>query len=313
MIWDVISDEDMFKFLSRDIQNNILQLFLNNLDGFYKTERTKTASLVNMNKKYILLILNHLKEHHASQPIKKIKIYNDDENDYNGIANSSANSSANINAVPISSRKEVITFEEIQNEKRSQFEKDLQMRQQEFTNSITVPVPPKPQFADNFTDAPINEMEKAIKEMAEQRSYDIEMISKTFEKEGDAEKWLQSKNTNAKNTPDQFTNQKKNVSWGNVTFNESELGSDNNQIESHFKQQNTVAIDPGFVDASETNLFLKLKRIDSPIPVIKEAFQDTFKESKPETRISKLENDFLSLSKKIDHIIELLEQTKQSN
>lgn len=40
-LWDVISDEEIFKFLSRDIQTTILSLFSNNIKGFFETERTK--------------------------------------------------------------------------------------------------------------------------------------------------------------------------------------------------------------------------------------------------------------------------------
>lgn len=34
-LWDVISDEDIFKFLSRDIQSKIAELFTNNVKGFF--------------------------------------------------------------------------------------------------------------------------------------------------------------------------------------------------------------------------------------------------------------------------------------
>ena len=55
MLWDVISDEDIFKFLSPDIQSKVYNLFINNIQGFYEVERTKINSLVDINKKYILL------------------------------------------------------------------------------------------------------------------------------------------------------------------------------------------------------------------------------------------------------------------
>ena len=40
MIWDVISDEDIYKYLSKDIQQNISQVFFNNLNSFYENEFT---------------------------------------------------------------------------------------------------------------------------------------------------------------------------------------------------------------------------------------------------------------------------------
>ena len=59
MLWDVISDEDIFKYLKLDIQERISQMFVNNLRGFYETEKVKTNNVVDINKKYILLILNY--------------------------------------------------------------------------------------------------------------------------------------------------------------------------------------------------------------------------------------------------------------
>ena len=60
MLWEVISDEDIFKYLSQNIQYNIQQLFINNVKSFYENEKTTTNTLTELNKKYILLILNHI-------------------------------------------------------------------------------------------------------------------------------------------------------------------------------------------------------------------------------------------------------------
>ena len=73
-LWEVISDEEIFKFLPKDSQSKISQVFLNNIRGFFETEKTKTTNLVDMNKKYIMLILSHIKQHFAPQMPNKIKI-----------------------------------------------------------------------------------------------------------------------------------------------------------------------------------------------------------------------------------------------
>ena len=52
MLWDVISDEDIFKSLHRDAQTNTLNIFSTNMKGFYQTEKPKTNDLVQINKKY---------------------------------------------------------------------------------------------------------------------------------------------------------------------------------------------------------------------------------------------------------------------
>jgi hypothetical protein len=68
MLWDVISDEDIFKLLLPDIQSKIYDLFISNIKGFFELEKTKTNSLVDIKKKYILLILNHIKKTYPYQP-----------------------------------------------------------------------------------------------------------------------------------------------------------------------------------------------------------------------------------------------------
>ena len=118
MIWDVISDEDMFKFLSKDIQSKITEVFTNNLKGFYDNEILKNNTLIDMNKKYILLMLNFIKTNHTQQP-NKITIHEE---------------------ISPTNQKNLITYEEIQNDRKSQFEKDLFKRQEEFTNSMTLKV-----------------------------------------------------------------------------------------------------------------------------------------------------------------------------
>ena len=175
MLWDVVSDEDLFRFLAPDIQSKIYTLFLNNIQGFFENERQKTNSLVDLNKKYILLILNHIKQTYPYQP-SKIKIHNEP---------------------PV---KELITFEEIQNDKKSQFEKDLSRRQQEFEDSMNIKAPPVPEFSDpeGKTDRPIKEMDKILKEMQIQRNYEVEQINRTYNASNQADNWLKPQETSLK-------------------------------------------------------------------------------------------------------------------
>jgi hypothetical protein len=39
MLWDVISDEQIFKFLPRDTQIKVSEIFINNITGFFEVER----------------------------------------------------------------------------------------------------------------------------------------------------------------------------------------------------------------------------------------------------------------------------------
>ena len=75
MLWDLISDEEIFKFLSRDIQNKISGVFTNNLKDFFENEIIKQSNLMDINKKYIMLILNYIKNNYPNQQTNKIKIH----------------------------------------------------------------------------------------------------------------------------------------------------------------------------------------------------------------------------------------------
>ena len=206
VLWDVVIDEDIIKGQSREFQENILNLFRTNIKGFYDVESKKTTSLVDMNKKYVLLILNYANKQIAqkSKPeYRKIKI---------------------LDELPQKKVNELITYEEIQNDKRSQFDKDLNRRQEEFTNSMALPVPPVPKFTDNLDDGPISEIEKAIKELTSQRNYDVEQINKSNNNNlnSNTDNWLKPQETSVKNdklTPQPIQNSNINGNNGNNSSN----------------------------------------------------------------------------------------------
>lgn len=279
MLWDVVSDEDIFRFLTPDIQTKIYNLFLNNIQGFFETERTKNNSLVDINKKYILLILNHIKNTYPYQP-SKIKIYSEP---------------------PV---KELITFEEIQNDRKSQFEKDFSRRQEEFEDSMSIKAPHVPEFADpkGKTDKPIKEIDKILKEMQAQRNYEVEEINRTYNTTNQVDNWLKPQETSLKtekfeskleqpqnysrfkflNELDQDlspspTNPKKNVTFSN-----------NDEIKT-FQEQ----------DEEDVNIFSKLKKVNKKEDNIKLEIYE-------EDRISKLERSVLNLNEKMDKILALL-------
>jgi len=296
MIWDVITDEEIFKFLSRDIQNKVANIFTSNLKGFFESEIQNTNNLIDINKKYIMLILNYIKKNFPAQQPNKIKIHNEI-----------------ISSTP---EKELITYEEIQNDRKSQFEKDLNKRQEEFTNSMTIPVPSVPEFVDKNVDAPIREMEKIIKEMTAQRNYEVEFINKNYQQ---TDNWLKPQETSIKNDKNlsstiisneqnennklrylKFENEeislnsqekRKNVSWG-----------ENSEIENKKNSED--------INLTEDNIFKKLKKVNTyPIQPTLE-FEETIIINKKEDKIQNLENEIKSLNIKMDMIINLLKQNK---
>lgn len=301
-LWDVISDEEIFKFLSRDIQSNVGNLFSTNIKGFFETERTKTNNLIEMNKKYILLILNYIKKNHPHQP-SKIKILEE----------------------PTS--KELITYEELHNERKTHFEKDLQQRQQEFEDTMSIKAPPVPEFADKFTDKPIGEMDKIIKEMTSKRNYEVEQFNRNYQTDiNQVTNWLKPQDTSIKSEkfvpptkqeeqpsqtarfkylnaeeqekpenkkvvsqtkivyPTKNVSQTKNVSWG-----------ENSEVPSFVSDNNDEEIE---------DIFKKLKKVNIP----EENVKITFAENSDTIRITNLETEMKNLNSKMDTILALLRE-----
>ena len=146
MVWDLIQDEFILKEHSQETVQRISDVFNTNIKGFYESEKNKSADLFDLNKKYILTILGYI-NNNILKPKQKPDLVKD----------------------------KYYTHEDIQNDKRSQFDKELNMKKSEFTNAITQKIPPVPNFSDTV-DEPIVEMEEAVRKMVEQRKYDIDQI-----------------------------------------------------------------------------------------------------------------------------------------
>ncbi len=311
VLWDVVIDEDIIKRQSREFHENILKLFRSNLKGFYDVESQKTTNLVDMNKKYILLILNYANKQIAQNvkpEYRKIKI---------------------LDELPQKKVNELITYEEIQNDKRSQFDKDLNRRQEEFSNSMALPVPPVPKFSDNLEDGPINEIEKAIKELTSQRNYDVEQINRSNNNSlsSNVDNWLKPQETSVKNdklTPQQpiqngsrlkyikvdnenVENQvisldrekqmspKKNVTWDLKPYNYSSEIKDEllNEVSNEVRLTMEEIINDNEEDA---NIFKLLKKV----PTVKSD------KSENDNKIAVLQAEVKTLNSKLDLILELL-------
>lgn len=301
-IWDVISDEEIFKFLSRDKQSKIAQIFESNLVGFFNAEKVKSgANLVELNKKYILLILKYIKDVFPQQPVK-IKIHNDRAQSLNKSTN--INNNINIQA------KELITFEEIQNEKKSKFEKDLNARQDEFLSSMTVKAPPVPEFSDKHEDKPITDMEKIIKEMTEQRNYEVETIGKKqslVNNDNNSDTWLKPQETSIKNekfSQNQLSNNNTNNNSNNNKLKYIKI-DDNNGV-TLLEQKKNVSWGENITmeyqnledDINEDSIFSKLKKVSNNTSINNNVLEND--------RISILENKVNMLNSKIDKLIDIL-------
>ena len=262
-LWDVISDEEIFKFLTKEVQSKVSQVFLNNIKGFFEIESTKTKSLIDINKKYIMLLLNHIRTNYPQQMPNKIKIFEE---------------------APV---KESITYEEIQNDRKSQFEKDFVKRQEEFTNSMSLDVPPVPEFSDKYNDTPIGEMDKIIKEMTAKRNYEVEEFNRNYQTDiNQANNWLKTQETSVKSEKfikPELPSPKKGVTWG-----------ENNEI----------------TDESDQNIFKKLKtkkETKEELNNITFSFHEEEETRLEEDKITRLEEEIKSLNTKMDLILSLLQ------
>ena len=146
MVWSLIQDEFTLKNHSHETVERIKDVFNTNIRGFFDSEKNKSTGLFDLNKKYILTILGYI-NNNILRPKQKTDVVED----------------------------KYYTHEDIQNDKRSQFDKELNIKKNEFTSAVTLKIPPVPNFSDT-KDEPIVEMEEALRKMAEQRKYDIDQI-----------------------------------------------------------------------------------------------------------------------------------------
>jgi hypothetical protein len=159
LLWEILSDENtMIKNGSKIFVENIFKVFKENIVGFYESESKNSNDVFDMNKKYIMLMLNYINNKYKN----------------------SNNNNSHVVKPTITKEKTLITYEEIQNNRQSQFEQDLNKRQNEFTNAMSQPVPPVPDFSIKLDEEPIKEISEKIKQITAQRNYDIEQINKNY-------------------------------------------------------------------------------------------------------------------------------------
>ena len=232
-----------------------------------------------------MLILNHIKKTYTQQMPNKIRI---------------------LEETPV---KEFITAEELHNERKSQFDKDLSRRQEEFENIISVKAPPVPNFLDKYEDKPIEEMDKIIKEMTAKRNYDVEQITKNSVVD---DNWLKPQETSVKS--EKITKDIQPINESRFKY----LNIDNQQ-QSPIKKtvtwgNNTENSDLEF----EENIFRKLKKVQKPEPEVNnnnniilsfdELNNNDSNNDSNDDKIRVLQSEVKTLHTKLDMIIDLLKK-----
>jgi hypothetical protein len=281
LLWEVLIDEDTLSSKPKEFLHLIFQIFQKNLIPFYETERKSgNLYLIDFNKKYISLMIDVIQKAEVQQ-LQKAK--------------------QSVNKVPI-------TYEEIQEEKKTKFEKELVQKQDEFQRAVALPVPPTPNFSDPWKEekTPISELERMIQETINERNFDLDPNHKNVQ---EATKWLNLKETSVKTNDspslkyikieeplvkekfiqpislDDYVKPSKNVQWSEK-LEESYfvLTSPNTFLEE--KEDNSQL---------EKTLFSKLKRVPS---------------LEKDIRIQQLEEEVKMLYQKIDVLTRVLEEKK---
>lgn len=278
LLWEVIMDNEIMKNKPQNEISQIIDIFNVNLKKFH--DSTNNNNLTDLNKNYITVMMNFINKNFAKP------------------SSSFSNQ-----------KKPLVTYEEIQNDRLSKFEKDYNSRQQEFTSAMALPVPPTPDFSDK-KDEPLSEIEVEVKRYMAQRNYDVEQLSKSLNNNNDSQQassWLKPQETSLKadkqlstvnpaiNNPikyikiDNETNISKNVIQNDVidltTKKKTISWATNLEGEKEYENQNEKEEQTTF------DIFSKLKTIPSPNKT------DEIGELKEEIRI---------LHEKLDTILNLL-------
>jgi len=281
LLWEVIIDDDLFKNKPKELINQIANIFNQKLRAFYESEKNNSNNLMNMNKKFVGLMLNQ---------------------SYGIISNLNKPQIQNKNKIS----RDLITSSDLQTERISQFEKELSQKQNEFSNAMSLPVPPTPKFSDTNLDEPISEMELEIKKVLDQRNYDIEQVSKNLNK-SNADSWLKPQETSLKNEKTPSIN---NSNFG-IQNKVKYIKIDNDNIENIVIKKDIIDLNQKkhitwedeninlktTEESEEDNIFKKLKKIspqsDDLINI---------------NRLNILEDKLEALNTKIDFIIKILSQ-----
>ena len=200
-LWDVICDHPLFQQLSNAHKDQMRRVFYDNFSGFYEREKTQEGqSLVALNKKYILAILQHMKQLQVSATApRKIKIHDESF--------------------------EPLTIEEIQNKKLSEFEHGIEAQRKDLDSYLVPPRPSLPHFADPTEDTSLD-IEEALRQITAQRNY-----------EGQKQPPHPNVKDMTHDT-DVNTEDKKKVTWGENTdiYTTKELHQKISQLESQLQE-----------------------------------------------------------------------------
>jgi hypothetical protein len=283
MIWEIVLDDIKPRLKSQEQFSHARGFFINQARLFFEREKNTSQNLMEMNKKFISLIMNSFNS--QRQPI--------------------------FQSPPT---KQLFKAEDIQAERLNAFEKGLAEKKNDFLNAITVPVPESPKFSDSSRDEPIGgAMGELIARTLAQRNFEVETFHKTANKE-DVEKWLKPAETSVKvekvqqnqQSASQLEEKQKQYKYNQATPKFIQIGeelpvapSTRNKIswgENQEYEVNEISLEVNEISSTVPNIFSRLKQI---------------KEENPETvelkkEIKNMGEKIVNLEDKMDKILELL-------
>jgi hypothetical protein len=148
LLWEIILEEEFIrKVVSREKIVEFRNYFIVQIKEFQNATAKLNIPLVQLNKQFITNFMMVLQPQTPEVP----------QNTKN---------------------KQLYTSQEIQAERKSQFENDLTRKQNEFTRGMSVPVPEIPKFSEDL-DKPIGSaMDKLIAKTLAERNYEIQQIQR---------------------------------------------------------------------------------------------------------------------------------------
>ena len=175
LLWDVLLDELKIKSSHPSFISNIQTVFNSNINPFIARAQQNTP-LIELNK------------HFLSQVVLAVhKLFPQLSNDVKRITISSEEIS------------EPYKIEDIQAERLSEFDKELNMKRMELENYMTLPKPKGVQFSDNNVDGKITSMDALVSEKLAERNLELELLQKNnYNTINSADNWLTSKETSVK-------------------------------------------------------------------------------------------------------------------
>ena len=176
MLWDVLRETEIYDKMNIYKRGEFQQSVLGNINKFYsveKTSQTPSKNLIEMNKKFIEIMINNL-------------------------SNQSVSLTVNPELPPLKLKQNnAYTSKDIQTERQAEFENSLNIKRQDFDNTINIKKPPVPIFSDNL-DEPIREMESLIAQTIAQRNFEIDQIQSVNSMNNSNNDFLMSKETSLK-------------------------------------------------------------------------------------------------------------------